>query len=113
MGGTPSSPGRGGTPSSPGQGGTPSSPCQGVPQTWDGVPHQLDGVPPPEPRMGYPPDLGWGTPHPDLGQGNPPAIEVWTDKQTENSTLPHPSDAGGNELVRIRCSSVRVYTACS
>ena len=35
-----------------------------------------------------------GTPHhPDLA-GVPPPREVWTDKQTENSTFPHPSDAG-------------------
>ena len=40
--------------------------------------------------MGYPPN------HPDLAGVPPPPTEVWTDKQTENSTFPHPSDAGGN-----------------
>ena len=87
----------------------PSRPGQGTPLGW-GTPHHQDlarvpppwdGVPPtiktwpgyPHPGMGYPPDLGWGTPHPltiktwlgypphpgmgypppsRLGQGSPP-----------------------------------------
>ena len=52
-------------------------------------------------------DLGWGTsiwtwdvvpPCPDLGWVTPPPVEVWTDKQTENSTFPHLPDAGGKYL---------------
>ena len=65
------------------------------PSHLDGIPPcQLDGVPPshldgltPVTWMGYP-HLGWGT---------PPPVEVWTEKQTENSTFPHPSDADGNK----------------
>ena len=57
------------------------------PQTWDWVPPQIwDQVPP----------------HLDLDLGPPPTW-TWTwdphlgvDWQTENSTFPHPSDAGGN-----------------
>ena len=60
----------------------PSRPGMGYPpiQTWDGVP------PPSRHGMGYSPcpDLWWGT----------PPVEVWTDKQAENSTFPHPPDAG-------------------
>ena len=66
-------------------------------------------------------DLGWGTPHLDLGWGTPPTWtwdgvplgQTWdgvpplprfgmgypppgVDWQTENSTFPYPSDAGGN-----------------
>ena len=71
--------------------------------TWDS----------PGPETGYPPDLRLGTPlpHLDLDLGPPP---TWTctldpphldlgpplgvDWQTENSTFPHPSDAGGNNF---------------
>ena len=68
--------------------------------TWDGVPliWIWDGVPHSGPGMGYPClDLRWGIPLcPDLGWGtHPPNRGVtW---QTENSTFPHPSDAGGND----------------
>ena len=62
--------------------------AQGVPptmQTWPGYP--------------LPFRLGQGTPSPTiqtwLGYPPPPPVEVWTEKQTENSTFPHPSDAGG------------------
>ena len=71
-----------------------------VPQSWPG--------------MGYPhPYLGWGSPHPDLGWGytpiwtwdgdSPPPspVEEWTDKQTENNTFPHPSDASGKNAKRV------------
>ena len=82
----PSRPGRGGylgTPCPDLGWGTPLQTWDGVPpphvQTWDGVPLSIQtwhGVPPlPRPGTGYPP------------------LEVWTDKQTENSTFPHPSDA--------------------
>ena len=70
-----------GVPPGPGMGYPPVQTWDGVPpvQTWDGVlPTQTwDRVPPPRPGIGYPP------------------FKVWTDKQTENSTFPHPSDAGG------------------
>ena len=52
-----------------GQGGTPS-------QVWPGgVPHPRPGMGylPARPGMGYPPDLGWGTPL-DMGQGTPPDL---------------------------------------
>ena len=89
---------------------------RGVPQTWDGVPPRpemgtpwsWDGVPP-RPETRYPLDLVPGTlqtwdwvpprhgtwyppPTSDLRWGIPPGVD-W---QTENSTFPHPSDAGGN-----------------
>ena len=67
-------------------------------------PHHQDlaGVPPTiKTWLGYPPhhpDLTGVPPHPDLaGVPSPSPIEVWTDKQTENSTFPHPSDAGGKK----------------
>ena len=75
-------------------GGTPGTPHV---QTWLGYP------PPPPSRPGWvthhPPSRpGWGTHPPPSrpGWGTPTPVEVWTDKQTENSTFPHPSDAGGN-----------------
>ena len=48
----------------------------------------------------------WGTPRKDMGpvevlwdgDGAPPP-QVWTDKQTETNTFPHPSDAGGNDAL--------------
>ena len=74
-------------------------------QTWERVPPTIQtwlGGTPCHSDLGWGtpphPDLGWGPP--DLGQGPPqtwdgvPPLEVWTDKQTENSTFPHPSDAG-------------------
>ena len=80
-------------------GGTWSTPPDlgwGTPRTWDGVPPRTwDGVTP-QTWDWVPPldlDLGWGTPLPRPEMGYPP--QVWTDKQTENSTFPHPSDAGG------------------
>ena len=78
------------------------------------------GYPPPpaRPGMGSPrPDLGWGNPppKPDLGwgippwprpgTGYPPPLQVWTDKQTENSTFPHPLDAGGKNAISL----IRIY----
>ena len=46
--------------------------------------------------MGYPPTQTW--------DGVPPPIKVWTDKQTENSTFPHPSDAGGSKMQDVNLS---------
>ena len=67
--------------------------------TWDGVPPvSWMGYPLPGPGMGYPPSAGWGTPHLDLGWGTL-LVEVWTDKQTENSTFSHPTDAGGKNPI--------------
>ena len=105
-----------GYPSSPGGGGGTPPTIQtwswgGVPstiQTWDGVPPTIqtwDGVPP-RPGMGYSPTQTWDgvppPPRPGTGYSPPrpgmgyPSVKVWTDKQTENSTFPHPSDTGGN-----------------
>ena len=86
-------------------------------QTWPGYPPIIQtwpGYPPPpsRPGQGTPPPSrpGWGTPLPpsrpgwgtpptiQTWLGYPPPIEVWTYKQTENSTFPHPSDAGGKIL---------------
>ena len=72
----------------------PSRPGWGTPtiKTWPGYHPTI------QTWLGYPPPSrpGWGIPsHPDLA-GVPP-IEVWTDKQTENSTFNHPSDAGSNK----------------
>ena len=58
------------------------------------------GYPLSRPRMGYlPPVQTWNgvLRHPDMRWGTPPPlpVEVWTDTQSENITLPHPSDAGG------------------
>ena len=107
-GGTPSSHGRG-TPSS--HGGLPHPDLAGggvVPQVPPLLPRPA-GAPPSPPPSGP----GWGTPHhPDLAGVPPPSpsrpdrdtpypppptprVDVWTDKQTENSTFPHPSDADG------------------
>ena len=67
-------------------GGTPSSHGGGVPPPSRPGP---GGVPPTiQPWLGYPPPS-----RPDRGTPNP--VEVWTDKQSENSTFAHPSDAGG------------------
>ena len=87
-------------PSRPGQGGTPHHPdLAGVPS-----PHHQDlaGVPPTiKTWLGYPPTIqtwpGYPPHHPDLAGVPPSPVKVWTDKQTENSTFPHPSDAGGNK----------------
>ena len=50
-------------------------------------------------RPSTPSDMRPGTPL-------PPPPEMWTDKQTENSTFPHPSDAGGNyrkiEIIHVQ-----------
>ena len=62
--------------------------------------------PPPGPGMGYPPpSTGWGTspPGPQIWYPPPPAVEVWTDKQTQNSTFSHPSDVGGKYTNYISC----------
>ena len=64
----------------------PSRPGQGTPHHQD-----LNRVPPTiQTWLGYPHH------HQDLAGIAPPPVKVWTDKQTENSTFPHPSDAGGN-----------------
>ena len=55
---------------------------------WPGVPTLAGGVP--TLAGGYLPWLG-GT---YLGQVTP---RVWTDKQTETTTFPHATDAGGNK----------------
>ena len=75
-----------------------------------GVPR--DGVPPwrwgpPHPRLGYPPSKFGVPPHPWLDRVPPPPPSMagsgtprrGVDWQTENSTFPHPSDAGGNKLL--------------
>ena len=80
-------------------------------QTWMGY-----SPPPSRPGWGTPhhqdlarylplhPDLTGVPPHhPDLA-GVPPPVKVWTDKQTENSTFPHPSDAGCNKKVLLENS---------
>ena len=54
-------------------------------QTWDGVPPHSD--------------MGWGTPCLDMGMGYPPP-QVWTDT-CENSTFPHTSYAGGNDVAKL------------
>ena len=60
-----------------------------------GHPHlDLDlGCPPPGPGPGIPPTSTWTWDPPLPGPGTPPLGVDW---QTENSTFPHPSDAGGN-----------------
>ena len=78
------------------------------PDLAGGTPSQ--GTPPPvRTWLGYPPGKGPGTSHwgtlPErtwdqlkyygMKIGYPP--RVWTDKQTETITFPHPSDAGGNK----------------
>ena len=51
--------------------------------------------------MGPPPQSG-GIGVPPISQmGYPTPVEVCTDKQTENSTYPHPSDEGGNKMVHL------------
>ena len=90
---------------------------QGTPliQIWDGVPPPIqtwDEVPPcPDLGWGTPcPDLGWFTPpHPDLGRGTPRLDLGWGTPpppcgkcgQTENITFPHPSDAGGKDDILV------------
>ena len=103
-------------------------------QSWlEGVPHPVLAreYPPSRPGMGYPPvswmgypphprDLGWGNPPiswmgyppPGPGMGYPPPVEVWTDKQTENSTFPHPLDAGGNYACLTLFFSQRLFRVC-
>ena len=87
---------------SPGKGpgtshwGTPRKDMGPVEVLWDG-----DGVPPE--RTG-PVEVLW-----DGDEVNPPPPPpVWTDKQTETTTFPHPLDAGGKYWCRSRslhCSS--------
>ena len=101
--------GGGGLPTTrPDQGGTPiqfwpeGTPIQSRPEDTWGTPCQPDGSTPPLPgRMGVPPiRKNGGTtqspPQPRQLDGVPPPLEVWTNKQTENSTFPYPSDVGGN-----------------
>ena len=84
-------------------GGTPSSPGWGMPHLVLArrVPHPvLAGRDTP----GYCPcpDLGWGTPLSRSGmEYPPPPVEVWTDTQSKNITVPHPSDAGGNNKLKL------------
>ena len=68
-------------------------------RTWD----QWCGK---EPGTGVPPWKGHGTSDlgKNMGLGYPPS-QMWTDKQTENITIPHPSDAGGNKLMSARSNN--------
>ena len=78
----------------------PSRPGWGTPHLQD-----LAGIPPTIQtwlRYPLPSTPGWGTPL--------PPIKVWTDKQTENSTFPHPLDAGGNNKALLR--ERKRHTAC-
>ena len=61
-------------------------------QTWLGG---YSGYPPVKTWDGVPPSQTWDGVLPRPDWGTPPPPEMWTDKQTENSTFPHPSDAGG------------------
>ena len=86
---------------------------EGTPiQSRPGVLHPVPmGVPPSSPNMGvprvppnllarwrYPPSDRLGYPHwPDGGTPSQEGLGYW---QTENSTFPHPSDAGGNKRSR-------------
>ena len=97
MGGVPGVP----PPSRPGWA-TPHHPdLTGVPlptiQTWPGYSPTI------QTWLEYPPPSrpGWGTHPPTIKTwlGYPP-VELWTDKQTENSTFPHPSDAGDNNKMQ-------------
>ena len=103
--GTPSSHGRGYLIQSWWVGGTPGNPPRpgwGTPppsRYGRGTPllhhPELAGVPPStiQTWFGYPPPPRPSRP----GWGTPPPVEVWTNKQTENSTFPHPSVAGGKK----------------
>ena len=97
-------------PSRPSWGTPPHHPdLAGVPPTiqmWNGIPPQTwDGV-----ALPHHPDLGWGTlPCPDLWWSTPLPIEVWTDKQTENSTFPHPSDVGSKKSISLFTEILPLY----
>ena len=100
---------------------TPSSPGGGGGGVTPGTPHHPDlagghhpglagGHHPDLAGGGYPgyphPDLGWGTPPPtDLGQGTPPC----KCEQTENTTFPHRSDAGGKKIELRGCRVHRAW----
>ena len=98
-------------------GDTPIQSWQGLPPwSWPGMGYPLfwtwgGGTPPPEPEMGYPlpgPEMGrrgYPSSWPGIGWRNdsrapPPAVEMWTDTQSENITFPHPSHAGDNYVTR-------------
>ena len=91
---------RGGTPPTcTWEGGPPSRPGKGYcrPATWEG------GTPPAWIWEGVPPCLDLGRGYPPCQPGMvvpPPPVEVWTDTQSETITFPHPSDAGGKNLLR-------------
>ena len=60
------------------------------------------------PDTGVPPGKGHGK-EPGTGVPHPP--KVWSAKQTENITFPHPSDAGGNQkVIGIHFAGLNVYT---
>ena len=63
--------------------------------TGGGVPHLLMGGGTPSPGHGVYPIPGRGGGYPIPGWGTSPRL--WTDKQTETITFPHPSDAGGKK----------------
>ena len=79
--------------------GTPPGPETGTPQTWDwDPPWTWDWDPP---KTGTPQTWDWDPPHLDLRWGT---SRLGVDWQTENSTFPHPSDAGGKNcklLMRV------------
>ena len=96
----PSRPETGYPPPRPGPGTPPPPPLGPGPGTP--LPPDLDLGPPPDLRLGTPPTSTWNWDPPDVELGPPPTW-TWTwdpplgvDWQTENSTFPHPSDAGGN-----------------
>ena len=61
------------------------------------------------PGMGYPlPRPGLAYPYPDLRWGYSP--EMWTDKQTEISTFPHPLDVGRNNYHPHSMREGNIYT---
>ena len=78
---------------------------------WRSTPSQV-GYPHPDLAAGVPdhrrgclrvsPQKGHGTSGSIMGRrwGNPPP-RVWTDKQTETIAVPHPSDAGGNNVRNV------------
>ena len=91
-----------------GWGGTPSLAEVPTIGTWAGYPPDLAGVPPTDLTMVPPsgPDQGiplsgpgWGTFPFWPWSGYPYPSPVWTNKQTETITFPHPSDAGGNKSI--------------
>ena len=88
-------------------GGTPGYPHWGLPSPH---PDLGRGYPSSWPGKGYSLVLTWEGVLPSSWPGNGvpshrpdgvPLVEVWTDKQTENNTFPHPSEAGGNKKLSV------------